>query len=259
MTNSPSTEALLGVETFDDLRGLVRDDLLDAHAQARQWIASPGTWLSAAKRVAVVKESLQAAQCKLCLDRKEALSPYAVEGNHDSLGELDDIRVEAIHRIATDSGRLTGAWIEGLMDSGLSDGEYVEIIGIVAMTKMMDAFIWATGTSQTDLAAEMPKPSDGAPSGYRPPGAKMSSAWVPLIAPEDVTERDGELYRGTSGFVLQALSLVPESQHAFWALGEAHYIPMTEIRDPDTKARAISRAQIEVLAGRTSALHGCMY
>ena len=255
MTDSSSLQAVLGAEMLEDLRGIARDDLLDAHIRARNWIATPGTWLTGAERVAVVEETLQAASCKLCRDRKDALTPYAVEGDHDSLGTLDDLRVEVIHRIATDSGRLTGAWVDDLKANGLSDGDYVEIVSLVAMTKMMDAFLWATGTT----AAGMPAPKDGAPTGYRPPGAKMSSAWVPLVAPEDLTESDGELYGGTAGFVLQALSLVPDSQRAFWALGQSHYIPMTEIRDPDTKVRAISRAQIEILAGRTSALHGCMY
>jgi len=255
MANTPSTETLLVVETLDDQRGLARDDLLDAHARAWKWIAGPGTWLTGAERLAVVREVRQAAQCDLCQARKDALSPLAVDGHHDHFDKLSVPQIEAIHRVATDSGRLSGAWVEGLLADGLSDGKYIEMVGLVAMTKMMDSFAWATGAE----VASLPEPNDGEPIGYRPPGAKKSDAWVAVVKLEDVAESDGPLYGATAGGVHQALSLVPESKRAFWALGEPHYIPTSEIRDVDTKVRAISRAQIEILAGRTSALHQCMY
>ena len=151
MANTPSTETLLVVETLDDQRGLARDDLLDAHARAWKWIAGPGTWLTGAERLAVVREVRQAAQCDLCQARKDALSPLAVDGHHDHFGKLSDPQIEAIHRVATDSGRLSGAWVEGLLADGLSDGKYIEMVGLVAMTKMMDSFAWATGAEVASL------------------------------------------------------------------------------------------------------------
>lgn len=255
MGDFPSADTLLGVEKLDDLRGHARDELLDAHERAWDWISGPGTWLTGAERLAVVREVRQAASCALCQARKDALSPFAVAGEHDHLGELSDDRIEAIHRVATDSGRLSGAWVEGLMADGMTDGEYIEIVGLVAMTRMMDAFAWAADVAPADL----PEARDGAPTGYRPPGAKKTDAWVAVVKLEDVAESDGPLYGATAGGVHQALSLVPDSKRAFWSLGEPHYIPMSEIRNVDTKARAISRAQIEILAGRTSALHQCVY
>lgn len=255
MAETPTLETLLGVETLDDLRGLARDELLDAQARALDWIAGPGTWLTGAERLAVVRETRQADRCALCRARKDALSPFAVDGEHDHLGELSAPRIEAIHRVATDAGRLSGTWVDGLMAQGLSDGEYIETVGLVAMTRMIDAFAWAAGVEP----ATLPGPKDGEPTGYRPPGARKSDAWVAVVKLEDVAESDGPLYGATAGGVHQALSLVPDTKRAFWALGEPHYIPMSEIRNVDTKARAISRAQIEILAGRTSALHQCVY
>lgn len=248
-------KAVLGIESLDDLRGMARDELLDAHERARAWIAEPGTWLDGATRCAVMRETRNAKDCALCRERKDAVSPFAVTGEHDALGELGAAETEAVHRLATDSGRLTGAWVDGLMADGLTDGAYIEIAGIVAMVMMMDAFAWAAGAAP----APVPEPRPGEPNRYRPPGARKSDAWVALVKLEDVAESDGELYGATAGGVHQALSLVPDSKRAFWALGEPHYIPMSEIRNTDTKARAISRAQIEILAGRTSALHQCVY
>jgi len=255
-THEHEVERLLSrITAVDDLRGLARNDLLNAHRQAWQWIAKSGTWLDGPTRCAVVKEARNAADCALCQARKDALSPLSVSGHHNDLGLLRDVEVEAIHRIATDSGRLSEAWLRGLLEDGLSDGGYIEIVGIVAMTMMMDAFARAIGAS----TEAVPPPGAGELGGYRPPGARKESAWVPVVQIEDVVASDGELYRGSAGGVHKALSLVPDSKRAFWALGEPHYIPMTEIRNAYTKVRAISRAQIEILAGRTSALHQCVY
>lgn len=248
-------EQLLGVSALSDLRGLIRDDLLNAHDTAWDWIAGSGTWLDGETRVAVAAEARQAAACALCQARKDALSPMSVTGEHDTLGVLGSAETEAVHRIATDAGRLSESWLNGLHDQGLTEGAYIEITGIVAMTMMMDAFCRAVGAAP----AALPEPRAGELTQYRPPGARKTDAWVPVVRMEDVVESDGDLYGGSAGGVHQALSLVPDSKRAFWALGEPHYIPMTEIRNADTKVRAISRAQIEILAGRTSALHQCVY
>jgi len=257
--NADAEQQLSQITALDDLRGLARDELLDAHRQAWRWIAQSGTWLEAPTRCAVAKEARNAAGCRLCRQRKDALSPLSVSGTHDDLGLLGDVEVDAIHRIATDSGRLSETWLQGLFDGGLSDGAYIEITGIVAMTMMMDAFARAVGAPAADVPSAIDVNVDRAPSHYRPPGARKATAWVPVVQMDDVVESDGALYGGSAGGVHQALSLVPDSKRAFWALGEPHYIPMTEIRNAQTKARAISRAQIEILAGRTSALHQCVY
>lgn len=255
MTSPHLEERLAEAAVLSDLSGVVRPSLLEAHAEAWRWISGPGTWLDGPRRSAVVREVRNAPNCALCRERKEALSPFAVDGDHDSLGELTDVEVEAIHRLATDSGRLSSRWLDGLLENGLTDGEYIEIAGIVAMVTMMDAFAWAIDVAPSpDLT-----PRDGAPTQYRPPGAKKRGAWLPIVHAEDVVSSDGELYPDTDGGVHKALSLVPDSKRAFWALGEPHYIPMSEMRSFDTKVRAISRAQIEIIAERVSALHQCVY
>jgi len=248
-------QTLLNVVSLSDLRGHARDELLNAHDRAWQWLAGSGTWLDGATRIALAAEARNAAGCSLCQARKDALSPLGVSGAHDTLGVLTSAETDAVHRIATDAGRLSESWLNGLFDKGLNEGAYIEIAGIVAMTLMMDAFSRAVGAEP----AVSPEQGEGRPTGYRPPGARKTDAWVAVVRMEDVVESDGALYGGSAGGVHQALSLVPDSKRAFWALGEPHYIPMTEIRNVDTKARAISRAQIEILAGRTSALHQCVY
>ncbi len=105
-----------------DARALViRDDLATARENAWDRLASPGTWWTAAQRLAIADEARRAMKCALCRKRKAALSPYAVDGAHDGNGELPENMVEVIHRIRTDSGRLRKAWFDAALTSGLTD------------------------------------------------------------------------------------------------------------------------------------------
>lgn len=234
----------------------IRDDLAAAHQDAWGRLARPGTWLTGAKRLAVVAEVRQALDCALCQERKDALSPYLVAGDHDVAGDLSDAQVDLIHRLTTDSGRLRRAWFDEIIGGGVSEGEYIEVSCIVAMTMMLDAFHRAIGIAPATLPVAM----DGEPANYRPPGAKLGKAWVSLVAPDATVEADGLLYSTPhAAYVQQAFSSVPQSKRDYWALAEKHYLPGSEMQNLETLFRAISRPQIELIAARVSALHSCFY
>ena len=80
------------------------------------------------------------------------------------------------------------------------------------------------------------------------------------LAPEDVGTRDPNPYpvHGDKN-IHRALSLVPQEVFNFFDLDVELYLKDHEIRDFETEYRAISHAQIELIAGRTSALAGCFY
>jgi len=234
----------------------LRNDLVDAHARAWSAIAGPGTWLSGARRVAVAAEVRRARDCAHCARIKAALSPNVEGGAHDTLGALSAAEVELVHRVVADPGRLSERWAQSVLAQGLTQGEYVEIVGIVAMVMMMDAFTRALGVPETPL----PAPQDGAPTRYAPPGASKKAAWLPLVEPEDVVEADGPLYpHPRVGYIYRALSLVPQAVREYWALASCHYLPSEAIYQFDRSVRAISRPQTEVIAARVSALHQCVY
>ncbi len=93
--------------SYSDAPVSVRDDFAAAHTRFWQRLASPGAWWSSAERIAMAAEVRHAWQCALCQARKEALTPAAVQGQHDHLGALPEAAVEVIHRVVTDSGRLS--------------------------------------------------------------------------------------------------------------------------------------------------------
>ncbi|MGH8057371.1 MAG: alkylhydroperoxidase-related (seleno)protein, partial [Candidatus Entotheonellia bacterium] len=96
----------------------VRDDFGPAHTRFWKRLATPGAWWTGPERVVIAGEVRQAGTCTLCQARKAALTPAAVQGQHDSLAVLPEAAVEVIHRVVTDPGRLSRKWFEGIMASG---------------------------------------------------------------------------------------------------------------------------------------------
>lgn len=234
----------------------VRSNLVEAHERAWSAIARPGTWLTGERRVAVAAEIRHALKCGLCARIKAALSPNAVKGEHETLGRLGAAEAELVHRAVNDPGRLSEAWSQSVLARGLAEGEYIEIVGLIAMVMMMDTCHRALGLPERALPAPVP----GEPSRYRPAGAKKKAAWLPLVEPEDATDADGPMYPSPkAGYIYRGLSLVPQSLRDYWALANEHYLPGQYVYKFDTSIRAISRPQTEILAARVSAMHQCVY
>jgi alkylhydroperoxidase family enzyme len=226
-------------------------------AQERAWaaIAAPGTWLTGERRVAVAAEVRHARNCAHCAQIKAALSPN-VRGTHGNLGKLKPAELELVHRVVSDPGRLTEAWTQSVLALGLTEGEYIEIVGVIAMVMMIDTFHRALGLPERVL----PAPQPGEPTRYTPPGAKKQAAWLALVEPEDAVPADGPMYpHPRVGYIYRALSLVPQSVRDYWALAFEHYLPSEFVYKFDQSIRAITRPLSEVLAARVSALHQCAY
>jgi hypothetical protein len=240
----------------------IRADLTTAQADAWAAIGAPGTWWTGAERVAIAAETRHAAGCRLCAARKAALSPSMVAGDHDSLGGLPSSAIEAIHRIRTDPGRLGESWYRGLIDAGLGEERYVELVSVIAVTVAVDTFRRAAGLALWPL----PLARTGEPSRRRPAGAKPGVAWMPTLLPDDCSADDPDLYqadpgprRRGGGYVHHALSLVPRAMMQWWDMFEVMYLPSAAMRDFGREYRAISHAQIELLASRVAAINQCVY
>ena len=236
--------------------GPVRDDFAAAHARFWKRLASPGAWWTGTERVAIVAEVRHARHCALCQARRKTLTPAVVEGHHDHLGALPDAAVDVIHRVVTDPGRLSQKWFTETLAAGLSAEQYVEIIGTLVAMVSIDSFCRGIGVPLHPL----PEPQPGAPSYYRPPGAMQEDAWVPMIPVERATGAEADLYGGQAvGNVIRALSLVPDEVRTLLDLSAVHYLPMGQVRDPSAAVGVLNRMQMELIAGRVSALRQCFY
>jgi hypothetical protein len=235
----------------------IRDDLSAAHARAWARIARPGTWFDGTARVAIAAETRHAANCTLCRRRKEALSPLAIGGTHDSIGQLPEIVVEVVHRVRNDPARLGEGWYRSVIARGLADERYVEIVSLVAHTVAIDTMARGLGLD----APSLPDPKPGSPSHYRPAGAKPGGAWVPWVEPADASAAEAGIYPSDRppNNILKSMSLVPDEVRSFLDLVIHQYQPPAVMRDFSREYRAITHAQIELLAARVSALNRCLY
>src|SRR5215472_16486464 len=203
----------------------IRDDLAKAHARAWERIGRPGTWWDGAARVAIAAETRHASSCRLCRRRKEALSPAAIEGTHDSLRASPEIVVEVVQEAA-------------------------HLVAIDTMARGLGF----------DLLP-LPEPKQGRPSQYRPAGVKPGGAWVPWLEPADLSGAEADLYPSgrPAANIMKAMSFVPDEVRGFFDLVSHQYMPPLAMRDFSREYRAISHAQIELLAARVSALNQCLY
>ena len=237
----------------------VPEDVVATHERAWERLRRPGAWWTGAERVEVAREVRRAVDCALCRERKSALSPSAVEGAHDGeASALGPLAVDAVHRIVTDASRLTGDWVQRNAARGLSDGQYVELLGVVVTVLGIDDLHRGLGVALAPLPAPLP----GAPSRERPDGVVEGVAWVPML-PFAAAARGphADLYEGMpiAPNIIAAMSLVPDAVRQSRELAAVHYLPQAEFLNPRYRGRALTRAQIELVAGRVSSLNECFY
>ena len=195
--------------------------------------------------MAIIREARQSLDCDLCRRRLAALSPNAVDGDHDTVSDLSPVAVDVIHRIRSDPARMSKSVFDNALANGMTDSEYIELVGVVATSVVID-------TLHQGLGLPLPETlegSDVAPLGQQEPDVVDDGAWVRL-AP-----RDGELNEvgiPRQANIIRAMGLVPLVIELFFSvMRQAYYISNLPI--------SISRSQAEFIAARVSALNQCFY
>lgn len=235
----------------------IRPDIRQAHRRFWERLAGPGSWWTGMERVAIAQETRNAVSCELCRTRKQALSPYARNGEHDHGGRLPEPAVDAVHRVITDQSRITRAWVERNDAEGFSKAAYVELVGIAVAVFSIDEFHRALG-----LALEpLPVPRPGDISRYRPIHLAEDIGFVPTVPPDGAVGAEADLWpNGRTANVVRALTLVPDALRDWRELSDAQYLSFQEMghfeQNPE---RALSRLQIELIAARVSAINDCFY
>ena len=223
-----------------------------------QWpaVGQPGDWWNGLERVAMVREARAAAACPLCAERKAALSPYAVQGEHAASTELPAIAVDAIHRVITDPGRLSSHWFDECQAGGLAAAQVIELGGIVSTVTIADTLSRALDR----LRLPVPQAQPGEPARKLPSGLEIRGAWAPMVAPEraeGLIKTMYEIVQGTAGFVFNVVRALSSSPSA-WSLFLQTFRPNYATSGPMPEG-GLSRVQVELLASSTSAFNDCFY
>ncbi len=243
--------------SYSDSPYAIRDDIKQAHRLFWGRLAAPGCWWGGAERVAIAREVRVAIHCEFCATRRQALSPYNFEGQHQSDSDLDELVVDAVHRVVTDQTRITQTWVNQIADSGLTNEAYVELAGIVVSLFSIDEFHRGLGLELEPL----PAPKAGEPSQYRPAQAVSGTGFVPMLPIDGATGKESDLWHnGRTANVLRALSVVPDALRDWMSLSGAQYLTMEGMGNMIGQVdRAINRMQMELIAGRVSSINECFY
>ena len=225
----------------------IRPDVEAVHRDIWAALAKPGTWWTSAQRIGVAREARRARAGR-------GLAPAPETGVEPTLPAA---AVGAARRIGGDPTTLDEGWF-GSVSNFLSDGEYVELAAVVVQTVSVDVFCRALGIPLPSY----PTPGLGEPSCERPDAAVDEEAWVPTIPSGAAGGATGEaLYAGLPmPNVIRALSLVPSD--AALAIRQCFVQYLDPRQGFDTSfepGRGLSRAQVELIAGRVSAINECFY
>jgi len=231
---------------YEDTRYAVSPTVIERHREAWRLIAAPGAFWSGAERVQMVAEARAATACALCARRKAALSPFAVDGEHDAVSDLPPVLIDMIHRLRTDPGRYTRTVFDGVLADGISREHYLEAVSVVNAAVIVDTLHAALGLPLPDL----PTPESGAPIGQPAPDVVDDGAWVPLTRVDDRTATITGLPGAPN--IARSLGCVPSAVALFFTAFRGHYA----LRDIPL---AVSQAQAEFIASRVSALNECFY
>lgn len=224
----------------------IRDRVVSANNGAWAAISGPGAFWTGEERLAIVAETRQALACGACAARREALSPMAVTGEHESLGVLPAAAVDVAHRVRTDAGRLTRGWFDAIVPDQLSIEAYVELISVVASSVVLDSYAQAMALGLPRLPSAEP----GTPTGDVSDEVTSGVAWVPIMAVE--RQNPGVDGLPDAPNIVRSMARVPSAMMLFFGAFRAHYT----IYEFET---SLARPQLELIAARVSSLNQCFY
>ncbi len=242
---------------YQDAPYPVREDIGEAYRAYWAKLAAPGTWWTGAERIAIAQETRNALTCEFCAARKLALSPYTFAGQHTHSGNLPELVVDAVHRVVTDQNRITQTYINDNDTNGLSKAAYVELVGVVVAVFSIDEFNRALGIEVETL----PEPQPGETSQYTPANLSEDIGFVPTVPPAGAAGNEADLWpAGFAANVVRALTLVPNALREWREIAAVQYLALEKMRDYfKDDSRAINRLQMELVAGRVSAVNECFY
>ena len=238
----------------------IRKNIIKSHDRVWHELARPGPLLTGEERIAVIREVRAASSCRFCIENKKSLGVTVALGEHESVDpNFSNTRLELVHKLMNDPGRITRAWVENLWAEGMKDIEYVEIAGLVSAVCVVDTFNEALGLPVRPL----PLAISGIGNYDRPITALDEGAFVPMIAVDCLQDDYADLYDTNYWVpnVHRAFSLVPDMVRLADNLMESHYFPYESVprySDQDHNY-AISKTQMELIASRVSINNDCFY
>ena len=234
-----------GLPVPEEVEALHADELLS--------FARPGTWGTAAQRTAIAAEI-----------RKTRVDAGVQESVGDeALCDIDDVP-EAARRVARAAAlggiEIDRKFCEQAQADGLSDGAYVEVIGLAARLAHLDVFARGIGVPSRQLDEPV---EDSMPSMQRPSIARNEGFFTDSVpSAPDGGELAKEIYGNAvpAANILRSLSLVPdEARRLNRVVNVEYFTDETMMNFAYSSLANIDRPQLELVAAKVSALNQCFY
>jgi len=222
---------------FNALPEAVRPEVAGAIADAWARIAAPGTWLTGSERLEAAEITLRAKAREIGEGR-----PEPRDLDHPAEAGLSPLEKEVLTRIAGEAWTLSRAWFDRVTER-LAPARYAELVAIVATVIPIQRFCRLLGCTLPPL----PAAQEGQPSGVYPENVSDDGAWLPMEVP----------WKGAN--VARALSVVPDENRMRLSLVRTMYSRPEAFAELEWTDWPLTRAQVELLAARTSALNQCFY
>lgn len=222
------------------------------HADELLSFARPGTWGTANQRTAIAAEARKA-RCEAGVLESAGDEGLATAAN------LPEPARRLAREVALGGVGINRDYCNQVQAEGVTEGAYVEIVGVVARLTHLDVFARGIGVPSRQLGEPM---EDKEPSRERPDVAKKEGFFTASIpsAPEGGELAESIFGKSPAPNILRSLSLVPDEARRLNRIMDQEYFSIETIFDLTYSSHdALSRPQIEIVAAKVSQLNQCFY
>ena len=236
---------------YADSQFVIRDEIEKSHQRAHDSFTSPGTYWNGGQRAAI-------ADC--ARDARVAAGLQRPIREEFDKSVLPQAAVRVAEQVAVDTKNVGRDFFEEAQDAGLSEGQYVETVGVVSRLVNNDVFARGVGLPVRPLG----QVKSGDATGKTPKTATIEGAWVRTIPAGNKGAEEAKYVYGDAAegapFIFRSLSLSPDEARSLVDLINNQYSTMSGMMNLDfTYDPGITRAQVELLAARVSAINECFY
>jgi hypothetical protein len=214
--------------------------------------SEPGTWGSATMRRAIAAEARKA-RCEAGAQESIGDEPLA------ETAQLPEAARRLARAVAHGGIEIDRAFCEQTQADGVTEGAYVEIVGIVARVAHLDVFARGVGIPSRPLGEAV---EEREPTFARPAEATKEGFFTASIpnAPAGGEVAKALFGQKSAPNILRSLSLVPdEARRLIAVITEEYYSTQARTDLTYSPQAALSRPQLEFVAARVSALNQCFY
>lgn len=223
----------------------------DLHRDELASFSRTGTWGTAAERHAVANRTRKL-RCELGVQEADGV-------DLESATALPDGVERVVDAVARGGVTIDRDFVARAQSEGVTEGAYVEIVGVVSRLVNLDVFARGLGVPMRKLDAPV---EDGKPRFERPAEAVDEGFFTASVpgAPAGGAMAESIYGKAPAPNIMRTLSLVPAEARRLVKVVRDQYFDNDTFMDFSARRHhALSRAQMELVATKVSEHNQCFY